>query len=146
MNCDFAGSGQLTGHYRQKPDCVPPELFYSSEPACPFGFWRRAIYCNELIGFTQPFDKLVFVGLSPEWTVDSGQWTVKESLRDNFKYSVQKYCDFSEYLPIIIITIFSNNPRRGYHNCQLSTVNCPLERSDKHQFVALLSQVDKHLL
>ena len=27
-----------------------------------------------------------------------------ESLRDNFKYCIQKYCDFSEYLGIIIIT------------------------------------------
>ena len=58
-----------------------------------------------------------------------------ESLRDNLKDSVQKYCVFSEYLPIIIITFISNNPRRGYHNCPLSTVNCPLERSDKHQFI-----------
>ena len=59
-----------------------------------------------------------------------------ESLRDNFKYSVQKYCDLSEDLGIIIITFISNYPRRGYHNCPLSTVNCPLERSDKHQFIA----------
>ena len=50
-------------------------------------------------------DKFVFVVLSPELTVDSRQWTVMESLRDNFKYSVQKYCDFSEYLPIFIIII-----------------------------------------
>ena len=35
--------------------------------------------------------------------MDSGQWTVKVSLRD-----------------------FLNHPRRGYHNCQLSTVNCQL--------------------
>ena len=40
----------------------------------------------------------------------------------------------SEYLGIIIITFISNYPRRGYHNCPLSTVNCPLERSDKQQF------------
>ena len=88
--------------------------------------------------------KLVFVGLSPELTVDSGQLTVMESLRDNFKYSVQKYCDFSEYLGIIIITFISNYPRRGYHNCPLSTVNCPLQPCDKHQFVGLLIETDRH--
>ena len=65
-----------------------------------------------------------------------------ESLRDNFKYSVQKYCDFPEYLPIFIITIISNNPRRGYHNCPLSTGNSQLERSDKHQFIGELSVLD----
>ena len=55
-------------------------------------------------------DPLVFVGLSSELTVDSGQWTVMESLRDNFKYSVQKYRDFSEYWRITIITFISNYP------------------------------------
>ena len=39
-------------------------------------------------------------------------------------------------MAIMMIAIISNNPRRGYHNCPLSTVNCPLERSVKQQFTA----------
>ena len=46
-------------------------------------------------------DKLVFVGLSPELTVDSGQWTVKVSLRDDFKYRVQKNRDFQSKFKIM---------------------------------------------
>ena len=45
-------------------------------------------------------------------------------------------------MAIIVIAIISNNPRRGYHNCPLSTVNCPLEQSDKHQFAGLLCAPD----
>ena len=39
------------------------------------------------------------------------------------------------------LTVISNHPRRGFHNCQLLTVNC--------QFISesaiLLTEADKHL-
>ena len=92
-----------------------------------------------LIGIRQKFDKLVFVGLLPELTVDSRQWTVKESLRDDFNIAFSNIAIF-EILDGNYIAIISNNPRRGYHNCPLSTVNCPLERSDKHQFTGQLRE------
>ena len=41
-----------------------------------------------------------------------------------------------------MIVIISNNPQRGYHNCPLSTVNCPLQPCDKHQFTGVLTKTD----
>ena len=71
------------------------------------------------------------------------QWTVKVSLRDDFKNRVQKYCDFWT-IDNIIFAIISKNPRRGYHNCPLSTFHCQLERSDKHPFPKPLRHRGRH--
>ena len=69
-----------------------------------------------------------------------------ESLRDNFKYNVQKYCDFKEYFGIIIITFFQIIPEGD-----TTTVHFPL--STVHWSEAIntnlsgkLTETDKHIL